>query len=138
MKIRAMYSRSATQLLYHSLVVISTCVGRLERGGGGRTSISILATGNLRRLNSAHLVDPGRGGLNLADGADLVRGVARDADVVATLESQLDIADLEDLATALLRVLASCLEDLVDEVVCDLQDGLEGVSSRVSDKGDER
>ena len=47
-----------------------------------------------------------------------------DANVVAALEGQLDVADLEDLAAALLGVLAGCLEDLVDEVVCDLEDGL--------------
>jgi hypothetical protein len=58
--------------------------------------------------------------LNLADGADLIRGVARDADVVATLESELDITDLEDFAAAFLGILAGCLEDLIDEVVGDL------------------
>jgi hypothetical protein len=94
------------------------------------TSISILATGNLGRLHRAHLCDPGRGRLNLAHGTDLVGGVAGDANVVAALEGQLDVADLEDLAAALLGILASCLEDLIDEVVGDLEDGLGCVSSR--------
>ena len=75
-------------------------------------------------MNSAHLRNPSRGRLDLAHGTDLIGGVARDANVVAALEGQLDVADLEDLAAALLGVLAGCLEDLVDEVVCDLEDGL--------------
>jgi hypothetical protein len=62
--------------------------------------------------------------LNLADGTDLIGGVARDANVVATLESELDVTDLEDLAAAFFRILAGCLEDLINEVVGDLEDRL--------------
>ena len=57
-------------------------------------------------------------------GADLVAGVAGDADVVATLESELDVTDLEELAAAFLGILAGCLEDLINEVVGDLENGL--------------
>jgi hypothetical protein len=92
------------------------------------TSISILATGNLGRLNRAHLRDPRRGRLNLAHGTDLVGGVTGDTNVVAALEGQLDVTDLEDLAAAFLGILAGCLEDLIDEVVGDLEDGLYSVS----------
>jgi len=75
-------------------------------------------------LNSTHLGNPSRRRLNLADSADLITGVAWDANVVATLKSELDIADLKDLATTLLCILASCLKDLIDEVVRDVEDGL--------------
>jgi hypothetical protein len=49
--------------------------------------------------------------LNLPDCADLITGVAWDTDVVTTLKSELDVTDLENLATAFLGVLASCLKD---------------------------
>ena len=62
--------------------------------------------------------------MNLADGADLVAGIAGNADVVATLESELDVTDLEDLRAAFLGILAGCLKDLVDEAVCNVENGL--------------
>jgi hypothetical protein len=89
------------------------------------TSIGILATSNLGSLNSAHLRDPSCRRLNLADGTDLIGGISRDADIVATLKSELDVTDLEELATAFLGVLAGCLKDLINEVVGDLEDRLE-------------
>jgi hypothetical protein len=55
--------------------------------------------------------------LDFADGADLVGGIARNADVVATLESELDVTDLELSGATFLGVLASCLKDLIDEAV---------------------
>lgn len=87
--------------------------------------VVVFATSDLGSLHSTHLRDPRRSRLDLADGADLIAGVAGNADVVATLESELDVADLEDLATALLGVLASGRENLVDEVVCNVEDGLQ-------------
>lgn len=75
-------------------------------------------------MNSAHLGNPSRRRLNLADGTDFVGGIAGDADVVATLESELDVTDLEELAAAFLGILAGCLEDLINEVVGDLENGL--------------
>jgi hypothetical protein len=49
--------------------------------------------------------------LNLADGTDLITGVARDANVVTTLKSELDVTDLKNLAAAFFGVLASRLKD---------------------------
>jgi hypothetical protein len=49
--------------------------------------------------------------LNLPDCADLITGVAWDTDVVTTLKSELDVTDLENLATAFLGVFACCLKD---------------------------
>lgn len=62
--------------------------------------------------------------MNLANGADLIAGVAWDADVVATFEGELDVADLEDLGATFLGILAGSLKDLVDESVCDVEDRL--------------
>jgi hypothetical protein len=73
-------------------------------------------------LNSAHLRDPSRRRLNLAYGTDLIAGVAGNADVVASLEGELDVTDLEDLGAAFLGVLAGCLENLIDEGVGDVED----------------
>jgi hypothetical protein len=85
-------------------------------------SVTALPTGNLGCLYSAHLRNPRWSRLDLAHSANLVRGVAGDADVVASLERELDVADLEELGAALLGVLAGGLQDLVDEVVCYLED----------------
>lgn len=89
-----------------------------------RPLIHVLPTRNLRSLNSAHLRNPSSRWLNLADGTDLIAGIAGNADVVASLESELDVADFEDLGAAFLGVLAGCLEDLVDEGVGNVEDGL--------------
>ena len=62
--------------------------------------------------------------MNLAYSSDLIASVAGDANVVPTLKSELDIADLKDLAATLLCILACCLKDLIDEVVRDIEDGL--------------
>lgn len=56
------------------------------------------------RLDRAHLGDPALGGLDLAHGAQLVRRVARDADVVDALQDNLDVANLKHLGAALLGV----------------------------------
>lgn len=55
----------------------------------------MLSTRDLGGLNSTHLRDPSWGRLNLADRADFVASIAGDANVVAALEGELDIADLE-------------------------------------------
>jgi hypothetical protein len=72
--------------------------------------------------------------LNLANGADLIAGVAGNANVVATFEGELDVADLEDLGASFLGILASCLEDLIDEGVCDVEDRLwiDGLANEVT------
>ena len=86
--------------------------------------ISILSTRDLGSLYGAHLRNPVGSRLDLADSADLVTGVAGDADVVATLERKLDIADLEGLGATFLGIFASCLKDLINEVVGDLKNRL--------------
>ena len=101
-----------------------------SRGCSQARSITPLSTSDLCCLYSAHLRNPRRARLNLADGTDLIRRIAWDADIVASFKSELDVADLEDLAAALLGVLAGCLEDLVYEVVGNLEDGLDEVSQR--------
>ena len=82
--------------------------------------VGIFATSDLGSLNSAHFGDPSGRGLNLPHSADLVAGVARNPNVVTTLKSELDVANLELLRTALLGVLASSLQNLIDEVVGDV------------------
>lgn len=86
--------------------------------------VAAFAAGDLGSLNSAHLGDPSRRRLDLAHGADLVAGVSGDTNVVAALEGELDVTDLEDLGAALFGVLASGVENLVDEAVCYCKDGL--------------
>jgi len=94
--------------------------------------IRILSSSDLRSLYSTHLRDPSGRRLNLANGTDLITGVAGDADVIATLESELNVADLKNLGAPFLGVSASCLKNLIDEVVCDVKDRLELVSSLTS------
>lgn len=70
--------------------------------------------------------------MNLADGTNLIAGVARNTDVVTTLESELNVADLEDLATTFFGVLAGRLKHLVNEVVGDIEDGLRILALRTA------
>lgn len=77
-------------------------------------------------MDGAHLGDPGRAGLDFADGAKLLARVTGDADVVGALEDELNVADLEDLAPALLGVAAGGVKDAVDETVGKVEDGLRG------------
>jgi hypothetical protein len=85
----------------------------------------VLGAGHdLGRLNRAHLGDPSLAGLGLADSAQLVRCVTRDADVVGALENQLDVTDLEYLGAALFGEAAGGVQDIVNEVVCYTKDRL--------------
>ena len=93
-----------------------------------------LPTRNLARLNRTHLIDPPLRRLELANSADLVRGVARDTDVVVALEDELDVADLEGLGAAGFGALAGGGDDLVDELVGDGEDSLMCVSFGASRK----
>lgn len=86
--------------------------------------ISVLATSNLGSRDSAHLGDPLWSRLHLANGTDLIAGVAGNADIVASLKGELDVADLEDLASSLLCIAAGGFKDLIDEVICYIHDGL--------------
>lgn len=87
-------------------------------------SVSILSPSDLGSRDSAHLGNPLRRRLHLADGTDLIAGIAGDADVVASLKRELDVADLKDLAASFFGVAAGSFEDLIDEVVCYVHDGL--------------
>jgi hypothetical protein len=62
--------------------------------------------------------------LNLTNGTNLITGVAGDADVVTTLKSKLDIANFKRLGPAFLGVPTSCLNDIIDKLVRDGEDGL--------------
>jgi hypothetical protein len=73
-------------------------------------------------LNSTHLGNPSWGRLNLADGTNLIAGIARNTDIVGTFESELDVTNFEELASTFLGVPACSLENLVHKVVCDLKD----------------
>lgn len=87
-----------------------------------------LAPRDLGCLDGAHLLRPTRSGGKLADGADLVRGEAGDADVIVALQHQLDIPGLQRVVRAQLRDRAGRRHDLVDEVVRILEHGLDRVS----------
>ncbi len=50
---------------------------------------------NLRSLDGTQLLGPSLRRLDLLHGAQLIRGVARDADVVVAFEDELQVADLE-------------------------------------------
>lgn len=86
--------------------------------------IHVPTTSNLGSLNSTHLADPGWRRLDLPNSADLVASIAGDAYVVATFKGELNIANLQDLRAALLRVLACRLQNLVDKLIRNRQDGL--------------
>lgn len=79
---------------------------------------------NLRSLDGTQLLGPSLRRLDLLHRAQLVRGVARDADVVVAFEDELQIADLEGGGGAQLGELAGGGDDLIDEVVGDLEEGL--------------
>jgi len=79
---------------------------------------------NLCSLDSTQLLGPSLRRLDLLHGPQLVRGVARDADVVVAFEDELQVADLEGGGGAQLGELAGGGDDLVDEVVGNLEEGL--------------
>lgn len=61
---------------------------------------------DLRSLDGTQLLGPSLRGLDLLHGAQLVRGVAGDADVVVAFEDELQVADLEGGGGAQLGELA--------------------------------
>jgi hypothetical protein len=83
-----------------------------------------LPTHDLGSLNSFHFFVPSGSRNQLPYGADLIRGVSWDADVVVALEDQLDIADVELGRLAEFGKLASVGENGIDEVVSKLKDCL--------------
>lgn len=64
------------------------------------------------------------GRVELSDGANVVGGVAGDADVPVALEDDLDVLDVENVGAAQLGHLAGGGGDVVDELVDELEDGL--------------
>jgi hypothetical protein len=88
------------------------------------TSIIRLPTHHLGGVDGAHLVMPRRGWVDAPDDARLVERVAGDADVVIALEHRLDVANLERRVRAELGKLAGRGDDVVDELVGELKEGL--------------
>lgn len=90
--------------------------------------IRILSASDFRSLNSAHLRDPSGSRLNLADCTNLIAGITRNTNVVATLQSELDVADLEDVRAAFFGILACCLKNLIDKIIGNSENRLRIVS----------
>ena len=68
---------------------------------------------------------PRRRRCHAPDDARLVERVAGDADVVVALEHRLDVADLQRRVGAQLGELAGSDDDVVDELVGELEEGLD-------------
>ena len=83
-----------------------------------------LARHDLGGLYRAHLGDPLSIGLHLANRPELVTGVARDTDVVGTLQNELDVADLKNLGSSLLCIAGRRVEDTLREAIGETKDGL--------------
>lgn len=83
-----------------------------------------LPTHNLRRIDRLHLVHPPCSRHNLPHRAHLVGCVPGDTDIVAALEDVLDVTNVELWAVAQFGEFASVGDDVVDEVVCKLEDRL--------------
>lgn len=84
-----------------------------------------LPTHNLRRIHRTHLIRPALRRHNLAHSPHLIRRISRNTNVVVALENDLDIADVELWRVAELAKLARVADDVVDEVVSELEDGLQ-------------
>ena len=84
----------------------------------------IKPTRQLRRLNSHHLLRPPCSRLWATYSTNLIGGEARDANVVLTLEDDLNVADFERVGAANFGEFAGGHEELVDEVVGDLEEHL--------------
>lgn len=117
--------------LQYSSTTGSRCVrdrSNVQKSRLLRLGLSILKVGlpahDLCRVDRLHLVHPPSRRHNFPHRAHLVRRVAGDADVVAALENVLDVADVELRAVAELRQLAGVGNDIINEVVCKLEDRL--------------
>ena len=84
-------------------------------------------TSDLSGLHGAQLLRPGLRRLHLLDGAQLVRGEARHADVVVALEDHLQVADFQLRGIPQLGQAAGGDDDVVDEVVGYLEERLAGL-----------
>ena len=83
-----------------------------------------LPTHDLRRVHRTHLVRPALRRHNLPHSPHLIRRVSWNTDIVVALENDLDIANVELGRVAQLAKLARVADDVVDEVVGELEDGL--------------
>ena len=99
------------------------------------TSQISLPTSDLRSLHSAQLLSPGRRRLHLLDGAQLIGSVAGNTDVVISLEDELQVAQFEGRGLAEFGEFAGGDDDLIDEVVGDLEKGLERTLVRDPEAG---
>lgn len=86
----------------------------------------VLTLSDLGSLDSRHLLSPALGRLRLLDSAEVIGREARDTHVVVALEDELNIAQLEGRGRAQLCETTGLGDDFVDEVVCHLEDELEG------------
>lgn len=87
---------------------------------------------DLGGLNGAHLVDPALSRLDLADGAQLIRRITRDALVEGALQHELDITDLQNFRAASLGHGAGAMEQAVNEGIGKIQNQLRAQSQWVS------
>lgn len=97
------------------------------------TRAGAAATSKLSCLHSAHLLCPSRCGLRTADRADFVGAEAGDTDVVVSLENELDVTDLECSRATKLGQTTSSSDEIVDEVICNLEEDLEVWSAAAED-----
>ena len=78
----------------------------------------------LRSLDCTHLLRPTGGRLGTTHSSNLVAAEARDADVVLALEDELEIADVEGGGAAEFGEATRGGDEIVDKVVCDLEEYL--------------
>jgi hypothetical protein len=88
------------------------------------TGKAIKATSELRCLHRHHLLRPPCSWLWATNGTYFISREARDANVVLTLEDDLNVADVESVGTSDFGESAGSCDQVVNEVVGDLQEYL--------------
>ena len=78
----------------------------------------------LRGLHGSHLVCPTLRRLWTPGGAHLVRGEARNANIVLPLKHHLDVAWLKRRTATKLAQLTGCSNKIIDKVIGDLEEDL--------------
>lgn len=78
----------------------------------------------LSSLNRTHLLCPSSSRLRTPDGPNLIAAEAGNPDVVLSFEYELDIADVESSRTTQLRQTAGSSDEIVNEIVCNLEEYL--------------
>ena len=89
-----------------------------------------LSPSDLGGLHRTHLLRPSLRRLELLHRTDFVRSISRHANVVVAFQNELNIAYLEGRGVAQLGETTGARNDLIDEVICYLKDGLERKVSR--------